>query len=83
MKASLPSSLGDVVWAEDGWATVLGVEDTGETQTVYNFEVDGYHTYFVGEAGVWAHNAGVPYTGSASVLKTCQRSNGKWNEKAD
>ncbi|PJZ81227.1 hypothetical protein CH359_09110 [Leptospira meyeri] len=26
-------------------------------ETVYNFEVEGYHTYFVGEVGVWVHNA--------------------------
>ncbi|TGL25282.1 hypothetical protein EHQ47_04940 [Leptospira bourretii] len=25
-------------------------------ETVYNFEVEGYHTYFVGEVGVWVHN---------------------------
>jgi hypothetical protein len=24
---------------------------------VHNFEVDGFHTYYVGEAGVWVHNA--------------------------
>jgi len=25
--------------------------------TVYNIEVEGWHTYFVGELGVWVHNA--------------------------
>jgi hypothetical protein len=24
---------------------------------VYHFEVDGFHTYYVGDAGVWVHNA--------------------------
>jgi hypothetical protein len=24
---------------------------------VYNIEVEDYHTYFVGELGVWVHNA--------------------------
>lgn len=24
---------------------------------VYNIEVDGFHTYYVGPAGVWVHNA--------------------------
>lgn len=28
----------------------------GETFTTYNFEVEDFHTYFVGEAGVWVHN---------------------------
>ena len=26
-------------------------------QDVYNFEVEGFHTYFVASAGVWVHNA--------------------------
>jgi len=25
---------------------------------VYNFEVEGFHTYYVGEVGVWVHNMG-------------------------
>jgi len=25
--------------------------------TVYNFQVEDYHTYFVGESNVWVHNA--------------------------
>src|SRR5690606_5809188 len=25
--------------------------------TVYNVEVEDFHTYFVGEGGVWVHNA--------------------------
>ena len=28
-----------------------------EIVTVYNFQVDEYHTYFVGERGIWVHNA--------------------------
>jgi Pretoxin HINT domain len=32
----------------------------GETFTTYNFEVEDFHTYFVGEAGVWVHNTGAP-----------------------
>jgi hypothetical protein len=27
-----------------------------ERQTVYNFKVEGYHTYFVGQVGAWVHN---------------------------
>ncbi|EGE24746.1 hypothetical protein EA1_07012, partial [Moraxella catarrhalis O35E] len=29
------------------------------TDTVYNFEVQDFHTYHIGEYGVWVHNAGV------------------------
>jgi hypothetical protein len=30
----------------------------GSTFTTYNFEVADFHTYFVGEDGVWVHNQG-------------------------
>ena len=30
---------------------------SGAAQTVYNFEVEDYHTYFVGQGEVWVHNA--------------------------
>jgi len=46
----------DVVWARDSWADVVSVADTGERETVYNFEVADFHTYFVGDEGVWTHN---------------------------
>ncbi len=49
-------SVGDAVWARDGWAEVVSVDDAGEQQTVYNFEVADFHTYFVGNGGIWAHN---------------------------
>ena len=53
---------GDAVWTEaGGWVGVDAVEETGEWETVYNFRIADFHTYFVGcdEWGfsVWAHNA--------------------------
>jgi YD repeat-containing protein len=42
--------------ADGGEATVTEVRDTGVRGRVHNFEVDGYHTYYVGETGVWVHN---------------------------
>ena len=33
------------------------VELTEEPVKVYNFEVEDFHTYHVGEIGVWVHNA--------------------------
>lgn len=32
----------------------------GKAFTTYNFEVEDFHTYFVGESGVWVHNTGAP-----------------------
>jgi len=47
---------GQIVIARDRWVRVVEVITTGETATVYNFEVADFHTYFVGDSGVWAHN---------------------------
>jgi len=30
---------------------------SNKLETVYNIEVEGFHTYHVGELGVWVHNA--------------------------
>jgi Holliday junction resolvase-like predicted endonuclease len=35
---------------------VVGVQRVPESATVYNFEVEGLHSYFVGELGVVVHN---------------------------
>ena len=35
---------------------VRGVESSAERVTVYNFEVESFHTYFVGYGGLWVHN---------------------------
>jgi len=37
---------------------VIGLHYTGKTETVYNFEVKDFHTYFVGNknGGMWVHN---------------------------
>jgi intein/homing endonuclease len=51
--------VGDEVYALDGSASVITgyrLEVFGAPVTVYNLEVDGFHTYFVGEFGVLVHN---------------------------
>ena len=42
--------------ADGSPANVSGVEATGLIEPVYNFTVEGFHTYHVGELGVWVHN---------------------------
>ena len=43
-----------------GWQRVDSNVDTGRSETVYNLEIEGDHTYFVGDLTwgwqVWAHN---------------------------
>ncbi len=43
--------------AEHGLATLSATLSRNGRTTVYNLEVDGTHTYFVGETGAWVHNA--------------------------
>ena len=40
-------------------AKVFAVEADVRQATVYNFTVDDFHTYFVGESALWVHNADV------------------------
>jgi hypothetical protein len=37
-------------------AKVVSVREAGQPQRVFNFTVDGFHTYYVGQSGVWVHN---------------------------
>ena len=49
--------LGDTVPSSDGsQLTLVAAEWTDRIETVYNFGVEGFHTYFVGELGAWVHN---------------------------
>ncbi|WP_208859275.1 polymorphic toxin-type HINT domain-containing protein, partial [Leptospira harrisiae] len=54
---------GDVALGADGRELVVtDITIDERVETVYNFEVDEYHTYFVGEVGVWVHNNDNTYT---------------------
>jgi hypothetical protein len=45
-----------VLQLSGAWSRVTGVRETAERVTVYNFEVEGFHTYFVGEQALLVHN---------------------------
>ncbi len=48
---------GDRLLSADGTlVTVLSTAHSGIATETYNLTVSGYHTFFVGEAGVWVHN---------------------------
>jgi len=36
---------------------ITGIEKKSTPATVYNFSVEDFHTYFVGNTGLWVHNA--------------------------
>ena len=53
--------VGDKVLLSDGKYGIIKsveVEELAVPETTYNFEVEGFHTYFVGENSVCVHNAG-------------------------
>lgn len=55
-------SLGEYVDALSGPMRLIGAAELSSTETVYNFTVADFHTYFVGDAGLWAHNACTPFS---------------------
>jgi hypothetical protein len=57
----------------------LGVEESKTTEpfTTYNFEVEGFGTYFVGGEGVWVHNAAANACMRIRSLYVRLRSEGK------
>ncbi len=60
----------EVFTSKGGWLKVTGSTWLSGRQTVYNFEVDGLHNYFVGELGAWVHNASyvvVPKTAESAA----------------
>ncbi len=50
----------EVFTSRGGWLEVAGGTWLQGTRTVYNLEVDGFHTYFVGESEAWVHNTCAP-----------------------
>ena len=51
-------ALASVATGDEVEVTDLELEKLAEPITVYNLEVEDFHTYFVGEYGVLVHNAG-------------------------
>jgi hypothetical protein len=50
--------VGDQVSSVDGKPLVIqSIASDAGLHTTYNFEVEGFHTYFVGENGAFVHNA--------------------------
>jgi hypothetical protein len=55
--------IGDRLWTNDGGVVdVDGVTRREGSFQVYNFEVDGFHSYFVSDLDILVHNACSPYT---------------------
>ncbi|MCY9738048.1 polymorphic toxin-type HINT domain-containing protein, partial [Paenibacillus alvei] len=49
--------VGDLLVSSDGTKLAIDkIEKAPRQTTVYNFMVDGYHSYFVSNLGIWVHN---------------------------
>lgn len=54
----------------DGHSTTLASESTlAQTTPIFNFEVQDFHTYFVGKSHLWVHNQSLPYLDLFKDLK--------------
>jgi RHS repeat-associated protein len=51
--------VGDALLTKDGkWTKLVQISSLQRRETVYNFEVEENHDYFVGKKGILVHNAG-------------------------
>ncbi len=53
-------AIGNAIVTRAGPNVSVRKVEQAETATVYNFEVDGTHTYFVGKTQAWVHNICFP-----------------------
>ncbi len=60
--------------------TVTSIKLDKERQDTYNFEVADYHTYFVGEAGAWAHNQCGALWSSTKNKSVVENAFGHWKK---
>ncbi|MFS1514767.1 polymorphic toxin-type HINT domain-containing protein [Chengkuizengella sp. SCS-71B] len=57
--------VGDYLVSTDGSIKVIDkIEIEQRNATVYNFEVEDYHSYFVSNLGIWVHNCSPTWNGS-------------------
>ncbi len=68
----------EVFTSSGGWVRVTGSTWLQARQTVYNFEVARFHTYFVGKAGAWVHN-----NCADDLIRGGTRVSGKFPETSD
>ncbi len=47
---------------------VVSIANDANLHTVYNFEVESFHTYFVSELDLWVHNSGIKIMNPNKIL---------------
>jgi hypothetical protein len=74
---------GDEVFTSlGGWLRVSGGTWTDRRAAVYNIEVDGTHTYFVGRMQAWVHNVCAGTSKSATIAEPGGLNLFKWKHPA-
>ncbi|KQO15415.1 hypothetical protein ASF12_28535 [Paenibacillus sp. Leaf72] len=62
--------VGDLLVSSDGTKLAIDkIEKESREATVYNFEVEDFHSYFVSNLGIWVHNCEIPGMGNAGAPK--------------
>lgn len=75
---------GDEVFSSaGGWMKVGGATWTSRREAVFNFEVGGFHTYFVGELGTWVHNSNCTEAGGQSSEASAGFGSGRGQHRAE
>ena len=69
----LVSSIGDYLLIEN-----YNIEETENLVDVFNFQVEDFHTYYVGDCAVWVHNANYPK--DPDLIQELKDNNIKFNE---
>ena len=59
------------------------VELTDKPVKVYNFQVEDFHTYHVGEIGVWVHNASCKVNKKVGEVSQIQKRQQKCRRRSD
>jgi hypothetical protein len=79
--------VGDRVLRSNGkWTRITRIEYEQKQITVYNFEVEGNHSYFVGDVGVLSHNCAIKQAISAfkeAVIPAERIAGADWNKVND
>jgi RHS repeat-associated protein len=66
-----------LVTAAGSRAVIVSVGQTDRIKRTYNFEVEGFHTYFVGESKLWVHNACKPLYGPIANFRRALAESGR------
>jgi Pretoxin HINT domain/Novel toxin 21 len=62
-----------VISSGGGRLRVASNQDSGRTSTVHNFEVEEFHTYFVGQGAAWVHNQQGPFCSKAAAREAAAK----------